>query len=466
MKRYGILFLTLAILLPLFSGTFTAYASEAVSITITADKTVLVPGQETPLTITTTPAGMDYTLTSSDTSVLEVYANTRSAYAVSKGTAVVTASCTSSTGQVYSATVTIKVRTPTGIVSGEDYYVMNVATTKYLSLQTASDANNVAVNGRARSSSTNTTLTRWTANNVRTDGTGLTQLQSVYSSTGRNLYVSGTSLVIYNASTSRTKFAIHRIESGTHQGQYAIRYGSQYVAMNSSGTVYLTSSSSANIYWCFMAVNEGSAALFGFDYTDAGGHFFTLGNRANFGHYLSNYNTSVYTNSTASIASQCLKNGDIFWFFGHGDPGVVYFDSSEGNTTGSIAVLGMAGDGSDKIVIWQFENNELASQRCTFYIGCRSGVDYMTNTNLIDATFDKGAHFVLGIREIVTVGASEQWLQHFLVRIYAGDSINAACDYATSETGRVWIKNYSTNEEYYIDEYPIYTVGDGSQYLN
>ncbi len=470
MKKIISSFLSVIILFAITVAALPVYAATTPTISITAPRTVLIPGQSVMLTVTTNPTGLSCTLTSSDSSVVEVDQNTKCILAKKKGQVTITAAYTDpATGTVTRGTLTVKVRTPTGIVDGTKYYIMNVNTGKYLALTSASDSNGIGLYGAPQTTST---TAQWRAENMRSDGTGLTQLYSVYSTAGRAIYTNGSSVYLSNSTSStRTQFALHRIESGTNQGQYVIRYDNKYVGMNSAGNAFVTSSSADNIYWTFMAVEKGNADYFGHAYvsTDTNGnntYVNTMRHLPTFRTLLSNYVVTSFENSTAPIGENALKIGDIFLFFGHGDPGAIYFQQSDGTITGSIAVTSMAALGNDKISLTYYNTNQLALQRCVLYIGCRTGVDYLTGYNLVDKTFEKGAHFVLGLTETVEMDDSVEWLEFFTQRIAAGYSINDASLYATQFTGIVSVMNQTTGNYYYISSFPIYTAGDGNQYLN
>ena len=121
MKRFGALILIVCIImvsipaLPLFADTPT--------VSICASHNVLVPGQTLTISITSSSPA---TLTSDNPSVVDLAPGyTNVVVAKGKGTAVITATID---GTNIKASMTIKVRTPTGLISGEDYYIMNSQT--------------------------------------------------------------------------------------------------------------------------------------------------------------------------------------------------------------------------------------------------------------------------------------------------------------------------------------------------
>ena len=480
MKKFGSILLTLAVLFTLCAGALPVYGAS--TLTFSANRTVLVPGQYAVLTITPNPSSMTVEISITDDDpyhdVVSYDSHSKNVTALRKGTAVVTATATNpSTNETITKTITIKVRTPTGLLNNTDYYIMNCGTEKLLSLASTSDANSVSIVGTARSDAM---ISRWTLS-IATDAdgnyAGRTELISANSAAGRKAYVSGTNLILYNTSGERTKFALHRIESGTNQGKYAIRYGTQYVAMNSSGTVYLTSSSSDNIYWCFMAVEKNYADLYShnYSYTKDGEtkQYNTTVNNTEFTNVLSSagYSPYVFVNETPLQAYEYLPDDDVFVFRGHGNAGIISFRTTGDAVTGVIAVhrnvLGLYGDtGTIQHFINSFEYNELASLRCALFIGCNTGLDitiYRKTYNLLNATFEKGAHFVVGTTQTIYSDDANDFLAGFL-----GALKNKANLYNCYRSGLI---NASPNPDYVTEDHPssdfpaVY-VGDGSQYLN
>lgn len=470
MKRFGALILIVCIItvsipaLPLFAATPT--------VSITASRDVLVPGQEVTISFTVSPQGTPYRFEYEDDyipattehqleAVLMTYSaieevnsnstnNNNNAFvelenpyvARHKGTAVLTIIATDpSTGREVSASVTIKVRTPTGLISGEDYYIMNSTTEKFLSLSSSTDANSVAIIGRARSSAA---ISQWTVNITEpiNNQVNYTRLASVYCNSQRNAYVTSSGLITYNTTSARTNFALHRIESGTHEGQYVLRHGDQYVAMNSSGNVYITASSSENIYWTFMAVEKGSARLYStsYPYTLPNGDTYTFDTTVNNGRFQSQFTTLGYQasysiNSTASSAYLNLKRNSIFAIYSHGGSGAICFYDANGNSHGDIVAYPRI-----QYSIFNLDDNALSSLRCVLYIGCSTATDYQTGDetyNLLDESFKKGAHFALGLSEDTYVPQADLWLQRFLESTTKSDvnTIEEMLDYADSNFG-------------------------------
>ncbi|MBQ8381824.1 MAG: RICIN domain-containing protein [Clostridia bacterium] len=472
MKKLGSILLTFAVLLTLCAGALPVYAEDA-SISITSAKTVLMVGQSYAPTVTVSPSGTSFTLSSSNSSVVSVDNTYKTMTGLQKGTAVITASCTDSSGNVLTDSITVKVRAPTGLMNDTDYYIMNCNTELLLSLETASDANNVNISGRERSDSP---LSQWT---VLSQSNGTTRLQSVYSSTGRVIFMSGTNAILYNSTSAYTKFDLHRIESGTYQGKYLIRFNNKYLTMDSTGDVYLSSSLVAGSYWCFMAVEKGYADIYSHQYTG----YDTTTNNSDFYFTFQELGYSAYmsVNETAEYAYEYLPDDHIFVFRGHGEAGRIAFRDSNGTTTDRIFANTAIVFGTGYSICSRYENaddqsadtrvfladNALANLRCALLLGCKTGVDYSYGAktyNLVNAYFEKGAHFVVGTSMSVDSDNSDDFLKGFLDAL--SDSSNKLSDCV-----QAGIINAGTNTKYETDSnldgrYPVVTVGDSNQYID
>ena len=463
MKKFGSILLTFAVLFILCAGALPVYA--ATTITISANRTVLVVGQEASITVNfSTAEPLTYILTSSDESVVAINDDSPGmVYAVSKGTAVITAKAIDpDTHRAISASITIKVRIPTGLMNNVDYYIMNCGTEKLLSLASTTDADGVSLTRKVRSDAM---ISRWTldiATDTEGNHTGVTQLISANSTANRRAYVSGTSLILNDVSSARTKFAVQRIESGTNQGKYIIRYGNQYVAMNSSGTVYITSSSSNNIYWCFMAVHIGYASMhavdiiesspLSIDTTEKTGNFYTVFRDLG-------YLTDIYINESAWYAYECITADDVCIIASHGNSGIIGCYTAAGEDNGSVSV---DADWEYSYGLWNtyyhindLEENEAATSRCVIYLGCNTANNFVYGSgdfqeihNLLDATFAKGAHCVIGLTESVTYDDANIWIGHFINAIRDRKSINEAIEYADAVTPSItiWVNDTTTVE--------------------
>lgn len=427
-------------------------------------------------TYSTYPSGLTPTWTSTNTSVATVNSSGLIT-AKGEGSTYIRASCYDSTsGKTYTDSVYLYVYDSTGIKDNTSYYIMNYSSKRLLSLETASDSTFTNVFTRVRSTST---LSQWT---TEKQADGRYQLISDYSSTGKCLDVTNSNVDIYTDTGGQyLKFTIDRVESGTYQGLYLIRYGNKYVAQDTDYNVYVTTSRSAAAYWSFMAVDQRYAELFCHDYTytdDNGNsrHFDTSENYTYFKTVFSalGYSALSYENPTSTAAYTYLwRDDDVFVFMGHGGGGRIAFYKAGNVATGRIlAHSNMGFSGTSPYYISDLDDNKLALARCVLYLGCSTGVDYTNNSgtyNLVDATFDKGAHFVLGTTETLYTSQINDWMEYFLTSVSEGKSIQEALISASDELGIISVpyeKSDGSEGTKSVDGLPTYFVGDKSQYLN
>lgn len=360
-------------------------------------------------------------------------------------------------------TITYAVET-VGIKNDTKYYIMNYASRRFLSLETTADTNVSNVFTREGSS---TTLSQW---KTELQSDGRYQLISVYSPTAKSLDVTGGNVDIYTDTGGEClKFTIERINSGSYAGLYYIKQGSLYVTQISDYNVKVSSSPSTAAIWSFMAVEKGDADIFSFKYTYTNDEnetrtFNTSQQDATFETAMEKwgYDSYIECNASAALAYICLcDRDDVFIFNGHGTAGALAFYDEDGEDFGTFAVDTYLIPNSQNRYISECEANELSSLRCVLYLGCSTGVDYsdlFDTYNLVTATYNKGAHFVLGTTEIVYTDDSDNFLKGFLSGVSENKNlaeciqrgIDKAGTSVASDTGR----------------YPIVYIGDTIQYLS
>ena len=346
-----------------------------------------------------------------------------------------------------------------GIVNHNSYYIMNYASGRYLSRASALEAD-PTVNTRPRDTSM---LTQW---QMEKQSDGTFQLVNVYSVYGKVLNVTGTNInASVNTGAVNQKFAVCRIYSGAYKGYYYVRYGESYIAQASDDSLYLTDAVTGSAVWSFMAADKNDADFFSFSFwgTDVSTQSFEdamnpLGYDAE---------AANLVDKTASDArSHILSLEDVFVFDGHGREGMVAFTDSNGVFTGALAVNSSvfsanSSVGADRVYIEDFAHNQLASLRVVLYLACLTGVDKVVNGeeyNLVDATFAKGAHFVLGITDEVFPSTSTNFLSGFFLELNTNQSNVLACVLkGVANVEAVW------GEDAY---FPLYYVGDKKQYLD
>jgi hypothetical protein len=343
-----------------------------------------------------------------------------------------------------------------GISNNTEYYIMNQSSKLYIALWNTSDLDNTSV--VAKDFISDDTF-RW---RTSLQANGSHKLISVASPTGKTLHVTGTTIDLYsNYGYATANFTIQRINDGANEGLHYIRYQDYYVAQASSNHVILTTTPSDAAVWHITAVSPGDAVIFGNDYYDVTKEiqFETNNCHSNFQNAFEGlgYTVNTYTNSSAQTAYPRLENSDVFVYFGHGQTALLSFHSSTGSSNGYIIADSRMMDSNDVYAVSSFENNALSDLRCVLYIGCQTGVNF-GDYNLVDETYKKGGHFVLGVTIDATNANAKTWLDGFLGSIGSHRSIADAI-----------IAGDAALDEKEINpaiKFPLYYIGDSKQHLN
>ena len=319
--------------------------------------------------------------------------------------------------EVYNSTSTAITSDSTGIEDDTVYCIMNYASGRIISLE-------------------------WVSTELCTNITAYTRQEAEYAqwrtellSNGKYRFINehigeAQRMEIYNNNaetyTAREyagqQFDICRVDDpdSNYDGLYLIMNQGGYLTQNSNGdfhNVCRTTTLTSYCYWSFMKVEKRYADFFYFDYPagDANGdgiidNFYTGSNSSLFTSVFNSidYTPSTRENPTASYAYEKLTTrDDVFIFAGHGAPGMIGFYDYNGTLTGGIlshSAVAPLSMGSDRKIINSISDNGLAETRMVLYLGCETGVDFVrtyTRYNLVDYTYDKGAHFVLGTTEIL-----------------------------------------------------------------
>ena len=364
---------------------------------------------------------------------------------------------------------------------------MNAGSKNLLSAKTLADTDGNAVGMRDRAE----LVTRQWHLTIVGNETGI--LTWVQSPTGKAITVSEGSLVLStNTQASTQKLTIQRINSGTYCGLYKIMYGGKYVATSSSSSRYPTLTSTLNEYavWSFMAEDKWCADVYDFDYpsgeiSDAPTNstlysdtFLSVAEELGYDIFVDrdaegniiNYNTNAHAEDAYDYMQSITE---IMIYRGHGAPGLLVFGDENGLHNGFLTAF----DGSynypvqgDATVysIDSLDENALAHMRCVIYNGCETGLTTTlngTDYNLVDATYDKGAHFVLGVTEILPVVWEEEWFRLLITHLDSSYSVGEAVEKATMDFSNIqWA--FEDTGETIMQPYPYYAKGDGHQYLS
>ena len=386
---------------------------------------------------------------------------------------------------------TLTLRVTNGVVGIENnaqYYVMNSSAKKLLSLTEQTDAAHSFVNIRDMS---NSDISKWIVE-FQSDNT--VQFINVYSPTAKCLTVGNLYLHIDTDTNTNAaqKFTLERVTEGTYRGLYLIKNGDYFVSLGENNVVCLTTTKNERSYWSFMEVNKGKAQLYGFKYyRKVNGVDSLYDSTTKFNNIKTDLTTMGYLslsheNLDVLDAYSFLQTDDIFVYAGHGENGRLSFcdeDKKETNQrtitgdkiTGEI-VLGMIlahkrmNDENltfpNHYCINELSENQLSGARCVLYLACLSGKSYTNSKgtyNLVDETFNKGAHFVLGTTAKVSNLEVDPWMEAFFESALNGNSIEQCIADADDVLGE---RIYETdNGSKTCDGLPIYIKGDLSQYL-
>ena len=452
-------------------GNIVARGVGVVTTKIEACRTTMEEGDKQSLRLTASHLGGTMTWSSSSPSVATVDSE-GIVSAISTGITTIT-SRYSYNGAIYTDTITIEVfdkSNVVGIENGRNYYIMNYSGKRLMGLATASDSNLTNVNTGER---TENTRYQWITEQ-QPDGTF--QLISAYSPTGRCLDVTGNNVDIYaNNGANYQKFTIERVTAKPYEGLYLIKYGEKFVAQESNYDVRLTETKTASCYWSFMAVQKGYAEFFCLNckidgvLTQSDEHYMYFREACDSAGYFS----WSYKNNSAAAAYNCIKSrDDIFVFAGHGGAGMISFNDDDGEDSGIIsATVWLGGSGERNRHISNIQANGLNHSRVVLYVGCGTGETWEKNAvaryNLVDETFEKGAHFVLGIQGTIYQSQLEGLIKYFLDGVSQGNSV-ANCIPSISDINddlRIGSNNDLAFGTGNPNGFSIYTRGDASQYL-
>ena len=407
---------------------------------------------------------------SSSNSAIATVSSSGKVTGVSRGNVTITATCPDYNGSTETFYTYIDVYDNRGIVNGEEYYIMNTLTHQVLSLASSSTANNTEIITSSRGTST---TKQW---KLTQQADGKYTFVSMYNSTTKGMYAntSTNDVYLYTVGSSATHFEIERINSGTHQGTYRIRYNGKYLAASQfSNVVSLTTTLGIQCYWSLSRVDKGNAKIMSFYYPDedySSGYFNTTANDTlfenNFDSY--GYNAYIHENLYASTAYDYLSLVDIYAFHGHGGPGRIAFHDVYGNIAGRIIANDDVWLAPTHYSVEELPGqNSLAKLRCVLYIGCNTGTP-INGVNLVTTTYNEGAHFVLGTTKVMYISDTNRWLGYFFNRIDEGYNINAAIEYANNQAGGMYCSYTKDGTEVteWFNEFPSFYIGDGYQYLN
>ena len=357
-----------------------------------------------------------------------------------------------------------------GIQDATEYYIANYNDYRMLGNQMLSDYNGANVHTNVLNSQIRY---QWITEQQFDGSFKLINKESAVNSIGRVLYVDGDNVELFSSfDTPLEKFTITRMSTGTYSGLYLIQNDGRYVSQDpTTFNVYMSNTLSSKCYWSFVPMEKRYAEMFCFDYPimlhGNTSHFKTDRSLMEFRNVFDSkgYFSWSYENNSASAAFSCLTGrDDVFVFIGHGSPGRICFYDNNGLITGSIVARPLVSCIGEKKIIGNLDDNALAHTRMVLYLGCQTGAQHTSGYNLVDVTFDKGAHFVLGVTEIIYNTHVNDWLEYFLTAIDEGANVSIAISLAQQALGRIEVEGENGMINAY-EPFPIYYKGDMNQYF-
>lgn len=262
----------------------------------------------------------------------------------------------------------------------------------------------------------------------------------------------------YNSETQH--FQVKRVNVVPHQGQYIIMMNDKYLTMDASGNVYMSSRLLDGSYWRISYDDANmQARLFDFVYegTDTTGAALSfIQTTTNMG-----YTPVVRENSTADQFHSDLLSGtvDILVFRGHGGAAALQFGIGEKGNSHHFYLVTQ--EGNNTSYVNALPDNSLYDVELILLLGCSTGRTKPNGDNILEALYDKGAHFVLGTYDSVYTHNGNEFLTKLLEYLASGMSIENAIQAVYLNTESVYLPSYGIEADY-----PIIYVGDAGQTIN
>lgn len=305
----------------------------------------------------------------------------------------------------------------TGLDSGFEYYIKNTGTGKYLDVD-----HGVVENGRniLEFSFNGGTNQKWQIYRVASGEYKI--VSSLNTDYGLDIKSGGNAILYKYKGSSNEKFNIIRTGSST----YNIKNDNKYVSVSNGNVQTMTSYPSGT--WCFERVYRGEINMFSFNYS---GYNSTTQNdliHSNFDSMNYQYLGS-YVNTSRGYAYDKLQMSHIWIHNGHGDPGIMKFTTDGSN----FQFLSNS-------YINALDANALSTERVIITTGCKSAkntgsssISYRGN-NLIEAMYDKGAHFSIGWQTDVNTAQGSQWIKQFFNSASVGNTVRESMYNANNNT--------------------------------
>ncbi|MBE5963954.1 MAG: hypothetical protein E7252_03310 [Lachnospira sp.] len=409
--------------------------------------------------------GGSITLSSSNSNIVRVNSSANMLFGLQNGSAEVIATLTVGEEE-YVDRIMVEVVDYTGIRNETNYYLTNKLTRKILA-QSIPTIGNVSISSIDISSMNSNTIA---GVNNRLSATweiymcddGRYKLLNQYADGLYSLTKVGSALqTTLDNVDENAMFNIARINEGEYKGLYLIIINGQYMTSDLAGNITITSIKTEGSYWSLAQSEYGNAHLnstyyIGFNANENDGIFTSILNYFD-------YNATSQTNVGAPSVYNSLLNSQIYAYRGHGIAGGLQLCRyGKTDILGYLLCnedLSQVYNNSSNKYISDLNNNALASSRCVFYIACETGLDYNYNGNiynLLEETYNKGAHFVLGTTCYVDTTDSNFYFKTLL------ENIRDHPDYTMEEHLNVTIEAVRNQ---ILGEFDVIYIGDTLQRL-
>lgn len=323
-----------------------------------------------------------------------------------------------------------------GIEDNDEYYIKNKNSMKYLTASGNTSSSNVV-----QSDWTGNDNQKWT---VTYEGDGYYKLSPanatnmVLDTSGGN-NTNGANIQLYSPNTGLgQRFKFIRNWDGSYQIVTCLSNDVRGLKVENN-----SETSGSNVYhwyhnvdwaksddWTLEPVDKGFASLYCFTEEDGDGYDLdTYQFSEDILEPLINmdYSACLFVDEPAATAYDLMPDDSIFVFCGHGEYGGIQFKSDYNATTPDRITAG----GTSSYAISAMPHNALANLKLALYSSCFAGKDdAATNTNMVGATYYRGAHLAIAHPVTVTSPCVFWWVIEFLSACSDGEPVYRAMDIA------------------------------------
>lgn len=308
-----------------------------------------------------------------------------------------------------------------GLDSGFEYYIRNSSTGKYLDVD-----HGIVENGRniLEYSYNGGTNQKWLIYKL-SDGQYkiVSALNQDYC---LDIKSDGNAILYKYKASSNEKYNITRTGGGT----YNIKNNSKYVSVSNGNVQVMTSYPTGT--WSFERVYRGEIQMFtnkydGYDNTTENTNVMFFFSKMNYQY------SEIFVNVGKSYALSRMPTSHIWVFRGHAAPGVLQFTTVDSSNSLHHSYI----YNSD---INSLSTNALSTERVMIVGGCSTGANSDSSStstiynNLVDAMYEKGAHFSIGWTDTIPTAQGTKWVKCFFESASKGNSISTAMLYADANT--------------------------------